>query len=108
MSKLAELCKKNNRSKPIFDVDKSDFWVTFKKDIYNAEQLKEIGLNNRQIKGTLYANKNGEITNKIYRNISAISKRTATNDLTELVNKFKVLKRVGSVRAGISHEIIGQ
>ena len=32
----------------------------------------------------------GKITNSMYQKLNSVSKRTATNDLTELVDKYKL------------------
>jgi len=42
-------------------------------------------LNERQIEAVNYVKNEGNIKNKIYRDIFDVSKRTATSDLTELV-----------------------
>ena len=42
-------------------------------------------MNERQIEAVNYVKKEGNIKNKIYRDIFDVSKRTATSDLTELV-----------------------
>jgi hypothetical protein len=39
---------------------------------------------------------NGKITSSQYQTLNAISKKTATNDLTELVGKYELLKQVGT------------
>ncbi|RIH67152.1 hypothetical protein D1164_01615 [Mariniphaga sediminis] len=36
------------------------------------------------------------------------SKRTATNNLTELVDKFKILNKIGTSGAGIYYKLMGQ
>jgi len=36
-----------------------------------------------------------------------VSKATATRDLTELIDKFKLLKRKGEVGAGTAYKLIG-
>ena len=59
------------------------------------------------MKAVLFAKENGEITNSDYQKITSVSKRTATSDLTELVEKHKVLKKIGTSGAGIYYQIIG-
>lgn len=108
ISKMTELCIKNNQPKPTFDYEGSDFWVIFKKDIYTKEQLESLGLNDRQIKAVLFAKENGKVTNKDYQELTKMSKRTATNELTELVDDFKVLEKIGTSGAGVFYQPIGQ
>ena len=40
--------------------------------------------------------KKGKITNSDYQSLNGISKRTATTELTELADKFKVLTKTGT------------
>lgn len=94
--------------KPEFENSGKDFWVIFRKDIYNEISLKKLGINERQIKAVLYAKENNRISNKEYQNINDVSKRTATNDLTELVDKFKILNKIGTSGAGIYYKLMGQ
>lgn len=57
------------------------------KDIYNEENLRKMGLNERQIKAVMYVKEKGKITNKEYQKEFSVSRQTATRDLTDLVNK---------------------
>jgi ATP-dependent DNA helicase RecG len=61
--------------------------VTIFKDRYTEEQLKKLGLNDRQIKAVLFVKENIKITNKDYQQINNCSRNTATNDLSDLVVK---------------------
>ena len=105
--KIIEQCKEHGLPKPEFENDGKDFWVVFRKDIYNENSLKKIGINERQIKAVLYTKQNDRISNKEYQSINNVSKRTATNDLTELVEKFKILNKIGISGAGIYYKIMG-
>ncbi|MDR1594712.1 MAG: putative DNA binding domain-containing protein [Prevotellaceae bacterium] len=108
ISKIEEQCVAAGLPAPIFTNEGSDFWVIFKKDIYNPDSLKKTGLNERQIKAVLYVKENGKITNNEYQKINSVSKRTATNDLTELTTKFSIIKKIGTSGANIWYEIVGQ
>ena len=48
-----------------------------------------------------------DIPNKIYQELFDVSKATATRDLTELIEKYKLLKRTGEVGAGTVYKLIG-
>jgi len=61
--------------------------VAFRKDTYNEQSLKELGLNDRQVKAVLYVKEKGKIANKEYQEINECSRATASRDLTELVQK---------------------
>ena len=103
--KIIKRCKEFGLPEPLFSNDGFDFWVVFRKDIYNTEYLKTLNLNERQVKAVIYTKNNGKITNKIYQEICDVSKGTATKELNELINKFKILTRKGNVGAGTFYEI---
>jgi ATP-dependent DNA helicase RecG len=106
--KMMKECDDAGIPQPTYFYDMSGFFAEFRKDIYNAEYLSELGLNERQIKGVFYSKENGRVTNKEYQELNSISKRTATNELTELANRFKILIKTGTHGAGISYRLIGQ
>ena len=81
------------------------FIVTLFKDKFSEEELRKIGLNARQIKAVLYVKGKGRITNGEYQEINSVSKRTATNDLSELVEKYKLINNTG-FGAGSFYELI--
>ena len=108
ISKMNELCVAEGLPKPTYIAESSDFWVEFRKDIYHTEYLQSLGLNDRQVKAVLYAKDKGKITNSDYQTLNDISKRTATTELTELADKFKVLTKTGTSGAGIYYKIVGQ
>ena len=105
--KIIEQCKEHGLPKPEFENSGKDFWLIFRKDIYNEISLKKLGINERQIRAVLYAKENNKISNKEYQSINNVSKRTATNDLTELVEKFKILYKIGTSGAGIYYKLMG-
>jgi len=49
-----------------------------------------------------------KITNSEYQEINTVSKRTATNDLTELVSTIAILTRIGTSGSNIWYELVGQ
>ncbi|MEO8231198.1 MAG: ATP-binding protein [Ignavibacteriota bacterium] len=59
--------------------------VTIFKDRYTEEQLKKLGLNDRQIKAVLFVKENKKITNKDFQTLVTTSGRTALRDLEQLV-----------------------
>ena len=94
IEKINEFCTKAGLPLPLITYNHSGYWVEFRKDFYNADSLREKGLNERQIKAVLYVKENGEITTSAYAKHYDIAVRTARNDLNELVDK-KIFKRVG-------------
>ncbi|NCC99682.1 MAG: transcriptional regulator [Bacteroidia bacterium] len=103
--KIIEQCKEYGLPKPDFQNNGKDFWVIFKKDIYNKESLAKLKLNERQIKAVLFVKEKGEISNKDYQEICKVSKGTATKELKELIEKFNILERKGNVGAGTIYVI---
>ena len=47
-------------------------------------------LNERQVKAIEYIKNNSYITNKIYQELCNVSKATATRDLSDLTDNFKL------------------
>ncbi len=104
---MTDLCEVEGLPKPTYIAEGSDFWVEFRKDIYHTQYLQSLGLNNRPVKAVLYAKDKGKITNSDYQALNDISKRTATTELTELAEKFKVLVKTGTSGSSISYKIVG-
>lgn len=102
-SKMTNICLSAGLPTPLYYYDMSGYWVVFRKDIYNAEHLQTLGLNERQIKAVLYVKDKGKITNSEYQHINKTSARTAVRDLELLVNSG-VLKRKGE-RKGAFYEL---
>lgn len=105
--KIINECKAAGLPEPIMEYSSGGISVTILKSQLNAKSLKEIGLTARQIKAVKYLKENKIITNKIYQEICDVSKATATRDLTELIEKFRLLERLGDVGAGTSYKLIG-
>lgn len=80
---------------PELNEKEGGFIVTLFKERFSEEQLKQLGLNDRQIKAVLYVKKQGRITNKEYQEINSVAKPTATRDLSELTDTYKMLKNSG-------------
>ncbi len=104
ITKMTDLCVEAGLPKPSFYYHSSGIWAVFQKDILNVEYLQTLGLNDRQVKAVLYAKEKGKITNKEYQALNDISNRTATNELTELVKGFAILK-VSGAGAGTFYHI---
>ena len=105
--KIINECKAAGLPEPIMEYSSGGISVTILKSQLNDKSLKDIGLSARQIKAVKYLKENQIITNKIYQEICEVSKATATRDLTELIEKFRLLERLGDVGAGTSYKLIG-
>ena len=104
--KIVENCIEQGLPEPDFVEEYGVMTVTFYKDKLNKENLKKLGLNDRQIKAVTYIKENEKITNKEYQGINDCSRNTATNDLRDLIKKH-VLKESGKKGAG-SYYVIAQ
>jgi len=85
--KIVEQSIKHGLPTPEFKNAGSDFWIIFKKDIFNKEYLENLKLNERQINAVLYVKEKGKISNKEYQILNNCSRNTASNDLSELLEK---------------------
>jgi len=110
-NKIVSWCKEWELPEPEFGISGTSIFVRIRKDILTEDYLKKLGLNERQIKAVMYVKKEGKITNKKYQSLYNVSKRTATNDLDEIVQK-KIFEKVGTRGKGtfyiIKRAIIGQ
>jgi len=82
--KIIKECKQAGLPEPVFSYDSSDITVEFRKDIYFAQYLESLGLNERQVKAVHYVKEKGKITNRDYQSLYSVSKATATRDLSVL------------------------
>jgi len=94
--RIIETCKEAGLPEPELTERDGGFLVTLFKDNLTEEQLVKRGLNARQIRAVQYVKEKGKITNKEYQEINDVSKRTATNDLSDLVEKYQLLKQLGA------------
>ena len=106
--KIINSCKVAGLPTPDLKEKEGGFIVTLYKDKFSEEQLQRLGLNDRQIKAVLYMKDRGKITNSEYQTLNNVSKRTSTNDLSELVENYNLLNNIG-FGAGSYYELsIGQ
>ncbi|MCL2652117.1 MAG: putative DNA binding domain-containing protein [Candidatus Azobacteroides sp.] len=106
--KIIDSCKAAGLPTPVMEEDCGGFIVKLFKDNIVEEILIKLGLNQRQVKAILYIKEKGKITNKEYQDINDVSKRTATNDLSELVDKYKLVNNVGFGAGSFYGLVIGQ
>ncbi len=91
--KIIELCKQHGIPLPDFKEVTGGFSVIFRKSVYTEEYLRDLGLNERQIKAVMYVKEKGKITNKDYREMTRLSDETVRRDINELVEKGVLLLR---------------
>jgi len=105
--KIINECKKAGLPEPIIESASGGISITIHKNVFESKSLVNKGLNQRQIKTIEFLKDNKTISNKSYQDLCDVSKATATRDLTELVEKYKLLERTGEVGAGTTYKLIG-
>ena len=105
--KMIKECIDAGLPKPLYYYDMSGFFVEFRKDIFSEKYLKSLGLNDRQEKAIVFIKERGKISNSEYQGLNNVSKATATRDLSELVEKYEILRRAGDIGAGTNYVLIG-
>ncbi|MFA5414295.1 MAG: helix-turn-helix domain-containing protein [Methanoregula sp.] len=92
-SRMITLCQNHGIPEPEFSAHPSWFSVTFAKDFYTDDRLLAMGLSDRQVQAVKYVREQGTITNKEYREKSAISESLALRELNDLCSKGIFQKR---------------
>ena len=92
--RIIDACKEAGLPEPELIEQDGGFLVTLFKNNLSEEQLKKLGLNERQIKAVEYVMNNNNITTSAYTEIFNVSVRTARKDLTILVD-VQIFKRIG-------------
>jgi ATP-dependent DNA helicase RecG len=105
--KIINECKNAGLPEPKIENVFGGIQVTLFKNLLDKTKLIELGLNIRQIKAIEHLKEYGEITNSKYQKINSISKATATRDLTELVEKYKLTEKKGETGIGTFYELKG-
>ena len=92
--RMVEHCRLAHLSPPEFSSTPHFFTVTFFRGTLDGISLRARGLSQRQVTAFEHVDKEGKITNAIYRKLFGVSDETARTELNELVAK-RVLQRVG-------------
>lgn len=102
--KIINSCKEAGLPEPTITALDGGILVTLFKDKFSAEQLKSLGLSERQIAAVEFVKVNGRIDNKGYQDLNHISRNTASTDLSILVNK-NIFKSSDIKGAGSFYEL---
>ncbi|MCD6277079.1 transcriptional regulator, partial [candidate division WOR-3 bacterium] len=102
--RIVDLCKAQGLPEPDYKEEQGGFSVWFYKDIFTEENLRKMGLNERQIKAVIYVKEKGKITNSEYQKLTEVSKPTATRDLKILV-EMQILKQEGITGRGTFYKL---
>lgn len=100
--KIINSCREAGLPEPEFIGIDGGVRVTIFKDIYSEDQLKKLGLNERQIKVVLFVKENGKITNTEFQELADTSERTASRDLSDLVSR-QIFDQIGTTGKGTSY-----
>jgi ATP-dependent DNA helicase RecG len=103
--KIITACREAELPEPEMKEEFGGVMITLFKDRFTEEQLRKMGLNERQVKAVLYVVENGSITNSDYQKISNTSERTALRDLDDLTTK-NILQKKGE-KKGTYYELGG-
>lgn len=90
---MIALCREAGLPEPEFRQDGGMFVQTIWRDWLTGTIIEEMRLNQRQRRGLVYLKENRQITNAEYQRVTGCSPRTATRDLTILVEKSVVAPR---------------
>jgi len=104
--KIIDECKKAGLPEPEFKEEFGGLSVYFYKDIYTEENLRKMGLTERQIMAVMYVKEKGTISNSEYVEIARISKPTATRDLSTLTEKG-IFEKLGVTGKGTIYKLKG-
>lgn len=91
-NKLINSCIEAGLPEPDIKEEQGGISITFFKDIFTEEYIKNLKLDKRFIKALLYIKEHGSISNAQYQDLTEVSKRTATRDLQDLVEQGFIYK----------------
>lgn len=94
---MIALCSQAGLPEPDFEQRGNQFVVTIWWDWLTDKVMDDLRLNERQIQAIAFVKANGRITNADYQRVTGASRKTASRDLDELMNK-KILSRRGAKR----------
>ena len=85
--KIINACREAELPEPSITEQFGGMLVEIFKNRFTSQQLKKLGLNERQLTAVAYVKENGSITNSKYQIVCRVSKSTATRDIKELEDK---------------------
>lgn len=91
--KIINSCKEAGLPEPTITALDGGILVTLFKDKYNTEQLKALGLSERQIAAVEFVKVNGKITNYELQQLLNLSERTILRELDDLVNNNILIRK---------------
>lgn len=101
-NEMIKQCRKEWLPEPEFQQKMGSFVTIIWRNIYTDEYLDMLDLNDRQKRAVKYVKEQGSISNSEYCNLFSVSRKTATNDLVNLLNK-NILDIVGTGRRNLRY-----
>lgn len=95
-NRMIDWCLNHGLLEPLFEEISGSLVVTFRGEI-TEEYLRNLGLNQRQIKAIKYLKEHGKIDRKTYCDICEIEKTVAHEELSDMVKK-EIIKMAGKGR----------
>ncbi|MFH1778216.1 MAG: ATP-binding protein [Candidatus Omnitrophota bacterium] len=93
-TEMVRQCKAHGLPEPEFvSVRNLEFKTILPRDMFTEIALQQLGLNERQLQAIKMVKEKGHLTNKEYREILNLPRRTAIRDLADLCGK-KVFRKV--------------
>jgi predicted HTH transcriptional regulator len=90
---------------PDFSELNNQFQVVLYRDPFPVEILRQLEISERQLKGVFHVKEQGSIDNSSYRDLTGVTRKTASRDLSDLVEKG-VFYRRGEKRG--THYVLGK
>jgi len=103
---MVKQCRVRGVPEPEFLALHGEFRAIIARDVLTENVLMKLNLNERQMRAVKYVKEKGQITNKIYQELTGVSKPTSTRDLRELTKK-SVLEKYGATGKGTAYRLKG-
>ena len=103
-TKIIDACMEAGLPELLINEEQGGFSIKFLKESYTEEYFRKQGLDERQIKALLYAKEHGKISNAQYQELVNVSKRTASRDLQDLVEK-RFIQKSGTTGKGTNYTL---
>ncbi|MCS6950281.1 MAG: transcriptional regulator, partial [bacterium] len=103
IQRMRSACLENEQPEPVI-TEEGGLWVVFHKDWLTEDYLQQLELNSRQIQAIFWLKTHERITNTQYQQLFSVGKRTASLDLSQLVQKGLV-EQVGTTGKGTYYRL---
>ena len=95
---MIEALESADLPKPVFLSKPERFKLIMYKERFGKQELAQWNLSERQIKAIAYLKAHGSITNSVYQEITGAAKRTATRELSDMLDKGILMATTTSSR----------